>query len=566
MGCLPHPGGFVSARLRLLVIDDSADDVRLVARALRPTFPDLSWRQVDTAPALAEALRDPPWDAVLCDHGVPGLPTAQAVARVREVAPDVPVIVVSGNGAPSAAARALEAGAVSFVQKEQLTRLPALMEDLLSRRPTPPPSPRPPPPDPVANWRPVFECLFDAVFITDADGRVAYANWRAAAQLGTSPDQLIGCPVPVRVPAPVADCEIVTGACLVRHDGRSLPAEVATALLSGGRNAGRLWVVRDLTAMRRLRERVEDQSRRHQERLTEATRRAAQFAGLVGGLQLACRCTGRTLAARTPEEIARAVRQEVADATGVAWSDAAVWVRRPPEADAGGGLMLTGQDELVALGSESWPSLPEAAEHAYAAVGGTGDAESDRDGELIAPLRARVGVRGVLVLRWDVGSRASTDPTLRAGLCDVARTIADAIGMALEWHAQRHAQRRNVALHALASLGGRVELIDALRRASVECERSGLPCSVLAADCAGVSAALTAGTNGAAGSAAAGVAQAIEETCWRSDLGFRVGDAGFVLVLPGIDAGSAALVAGRLRRRLDPGLCGAVERCRAPRY
>lgn len=421
---MSQPRGANADRLRLLLIEDSADDAHLIARCLRPWFPELAWRQVDTLAALDTALADPPWDMVLCDHGVAGMPTAQTIARVRATAPDVPVVVVSGSADPEAAQAMAGAGAYWFVRKDQLARLPAVVE-VLARRDEAPATPDWAPGEAVAgDWRSVFGCLFDAVLVTDPAGLVRYANWGAAALAGGAPADLVGRSLPVRVDGASVDRDVLTGGTFVRLDGRGIPAEVATALLGEGPRAERLWVVRDLTAMRRLRRRLEEQARRHQQRVEEASRRAVELAWLVGGLRLAGRCARRVHAARTPEEVARAARAEVMDVAGLGWTDAAVWLRRPAPADTGEALM-------VAAGAEG-PSIPLAGDHPWAGVVRTGEAAPDVNGALVVPLRGRTRVHGVMVLRWDGSPLVAGARALRAGLGDAAQIIADAQGLAIE--------------------------------------------------------------------------------------------------------------------------------------
>jgi signal transduction histidine kinase len=118
-------------RLRLLVVEDSEDDAKLLALEIRRTGYDLSYRRVETARAMREALGAEQWDAILCDYRVPGFGALSAIAVAREGGCDIPFIVVSGTIKEEAAVEVLKAGAHDFVVKDRLARLaPAIAREL----------------------------------------------------------------------------------------------------------------------------------------------------------------------------------------------------------------------------------------------------------------------------------------------------------------------------------------------------------------------------------------------------------------------------------------------------
>ncbi len=52
---------------------------------------------MDTEAALADAVEDRRWDLVLCDLAMPRLTPFLAVDCVRQVNPDIPIIIVTGG-------------------------------------------------------------------------------------------------------------------------------------------------------------------------------------------------------------------------------------------------------------------------------------------------------------------------------------------------------------------------------------------------------------------------------------------------------------------------------------
>jgi PAS domain S-box-containing protein len=113
--------------LRVLVVDDSADDTELVVRELRRGGISPAARRVETAQELRSALEEP-WDIVIADWSLPGFDGLSAFKIVREHDADVPVIIVSGTVDEEMAVTALKAGVQDFVGKGKLTRLVPAVE------------------------------------------------------------------------------------------------------------------------------------------------------------------------------------------------------------------------------------------------------------------------------------------------------------------------------------------------------------------------------------------------------------------------------------------------------
>ncbi|MFO0750329.1 MAG: response regulator, partial [Myxococcota bacterium] len=114
------------ATLRVLLVDDSATDVKLVVRAMRGQGRPLEHERVDGADDLRHALERVAWDVVLCDWSMPGFGALEALAIVREPSParrtssDVPFVIVSGTVGEATAVTAMRAGAHDFVLKDGL--------------------------------------------------------------------------------------------------------------------------------------------------------------------------------------------------------------------------------------------------------------------------------------------------------------------------------------------------------------------------------------------------------------------------------------------------------------
>src|SRR2546429_8383737 len=121
--------------LRVLMVEDSEDDARLMLRELRGAGYDLTHERVDTAAALEAALDRHPWDLVIGDYSMPHFSGTAALAILRERGLDIPYICVSGTITEELAVAAMKAGANDYVTKGQLKRLlPAIERELREAR------------------------------------------------------------------------------------------------------------------------------------------------------------------------------------------------------------------------------------------------------------------------------------------------------------------------------------------------------------------------------------------------------------------------------------------------
>ena len=119
------------APLRVLLVEDSADDAEIVRRLLSRDGLAPLMERVQNADEMSAALEASGWDVVLADDHLPSFSSAAALNLVRAQGTDVPFLVVSGAIGREDAVRALRAGADDVVSKSDLSRLvPALRRGL----------------------------------------------------------------------------------------------------------------------------------------------------------------------------------------------------------------------------------------------------------------------------------------------------------------------------------------------------------------------------------------------------------------------------------------------------
>ncbi len=117
--------------LRVLIVEDSADDVILLMRELRRAGFQTSHKQVDTAEAMHAALDEQAWDLIICDYSMPRFSALAALEIVQKRELDLPFIIVSGAIGDDVAVAAMRAGAHDYLMKGNLKRLaPAIEREL----------------------------------------------------------------------------------------------------------------------------------------------------------------------------------------------------------------------------------------------------------------------------------------------------------------------------------------------------------------------------------------------------------------------------------------------------
>src|SRR3954454_17779732 len=120
----------------VLVVDDEHDVADLFRQQFRRELRSGKFL-MDFAYSGAEALehiaipRDVPLILLLSDINMPGMTGLELLPRVRELRPDVPVIMITAYGDEDTRARALKAGAAGFLTKP--VDFKALHEQIVER-------------------------------------------------------------------------------------------------------------------------------------------------------------------------------------------------------------------------------------------------------------------------------------------------------------------------------------------------------------------------------------------------------------------------------------------------
>ena len=115
-------------RIRLLIVEDSEDDARLLYSELARTNSDITYARVDCAEDMRAALFDSEWDIVISDHFMPHFSSLEALDLLKECGKDIPFIIYSGDVSEHVEVAAMCSGAQDSIVKGNFARLLPAME------------------------------------------------------------------------------------------------------------------------------------------------------------------------------------------------------------------------------------------------------------------------------------------------------------------------------------------------------------------------------------------------------------------------------------------------------
>jgi sigma-B regulation protein RsbU (phosphoserine phosphatase) len=117
--------------LRVLIVEDSEDDMFFALQELRRGDFSPEFERVETLPSFTNALDRQVWDLILSDHDLPGFTSLHALKLLKNRQYDIPFIILSGVIGEETAVEAMKAGANDYVMKDSVGRLvPSIEREL----------------------------------------------------------------------------------------------------------------------------------------------------------------------------------------------------------------------------------------------------------------------------------------------------------------------------------------------------------------------------------------------------------------------------------------------------
>ncbi len=105
-------------KLNILLLEDSAEDVKLISAELNKADFLFSLKAVDTESDFLNALKNFAPDLILADYTLPSYDGLSALVSTRKNYSDVPFIFVSGTIGEEKAIETMRSGATDYVLKE----------------------------------------------------------------------------------------------------------------------------------------------------------------------------------------------------------------------------------------------------------------------------------------------------------------------------------------------------------------------------------------------------------------------------------------------------------------
>jgi signal transduction histidine kinase/DNA-binding response OmpR family regulator len=125
------PPGVMTAKLQLVVVEDSETDTQIAARHLAKAGIECVIHRVQTEREFSAALHEIKADLIISDFSLPQFDGLRALEIAVARAPETPFIFVSGTIGEERAIDALRRGATDYVLKSNLSRLPTAVERAL---------------------------------------------------------------------------------------------------------------------------------------------------------------------------------------------------------------------------------------------------------------------------------------------------------------------------------------------------------------------------------------------------------------------------------------------------
>jgi two-component system, NarL family, invasion response regulator UvrY len=112
--------------IRILIADDHAVVRKGLKQIITDEFPSAEITEAGDVESLIAQVIKANWDVIICDISMPGRSGVEALEQIKQIKPEIPVLMMSMHSEDQYAMRVLKAGASGFLNKstvhEELTR------------------------------------------------------------------------------------------------------------------------------------------------------------------------------------------------------------------------------------------------------------------------------------------------------------------------------------------------------------------------------------------------------------------------------------------------------------
>ncbi len=182
--------------VEILLIEDNSDDVLLVEAYLPMEYCSLTWGK--NAATARDLLHTQNFDLALLDHGLPDTNSLSFLEELRQIKPNLPIIVLTGRNDEALAVSAIKKGAVNYLLKEEIPdHLWAAVREVVGEPSQTARQTAPQTGELFINraagiYKVLLETMNEACFVLDFKGIITLANEALANLVGKSVNQLIG--------------------------------------------------------------------------------------------------------------------------------------------------------------------------------------------------------------------------------------------------------------------------------------------------------------------------------------------------------------------------------------
>lgn len=106
--------------LKILIADDHAIVRRGLKQILLEEYPSARVGEVADAESLVTEVVTNDWEIIICDMNMPGRSGLDALSQIKQIAPQIPVLIMSMYPEDQYALRVLKAGASGYLGKETI--------------------------------------------------------------------------------------------------------------------------------------------------------------------------------------------------------------------------------------------------------------------------------------------------------------------------------------------------------------------------------------------------------------------------------------------------------------
>lgn len=122
------------SKMHILLIEDNQDHADLIMKSLSRSLSKAIFRHCSKQQECIKLVQKKKFDLILMDFYIAGNPCLELLKSLKKINPQIPIIIITGQGDEKTAAKSIKAGAEEYVEKtrESLESLPKTILKILS--------------------------------------------------------------------------------------------------------------------------------------------------------------------------------------------------------------------------------------------------------------------------------------------------------------------------------------------------------------------------------------------------------------------------------------------------